>query len=228
MPANPALKGQLPGYVWDTRMQGGRYRTIDDAGKLGKLVSRDDIVGLVRDLSDKTAERFGNLARDAVNGVITPADFQEAMTGELRSLYNSTSALGAGGWNQLGPAEWGRNGQILKGEYTHLAGFAQDIADGKLTEAQAAARATLYSGKGYSRFWDEDARRQQDGGMDTERWEDTGLPGECGDCAKLAAKGTVPIGTLGCVPGDGSTECGGHCRCEIVYSKAEVKQAEAA
>jgi hypothetical protein len=199
-------------------MQGGRYRTIDADGKLGKLVARDDITGLVRDLSNKSAERFGQLAQDAVNGLITPADFQAVMQEELRNLYNASSALGAGGWDRLGSVEWGRNGQILRGEYQYLAGFAQDIADGKLTEAQAIARASLYSGKAYSRFWAEDKIVQQEGGKQFETWMDTGLPGECEDCANLAGQGTVPIGTLGTVPGAGETACGGHCRCEIEYS----------
>lgn len=212
---NPNLKGGLPGYVFDSRLQGGRYRIVLPNGKLGRIVSRDEIIGLLRDVSDASGAKFAGMARAAVEGRITASEFFRAMQSELRALYNSTSALAVGGWSKMTPVEWGRNGQILRGEWRYLAGFAQAIANGELTPAQAAARARLYAGKAYSRFWAEDQLRQIAAGMVEERWIDTKLPGECDSCAALAARGWVPIGTLPS-PGDGSTECLGACRCRRV------------
>lgn len=212
------LRGALPGYVWDTRMRGGRYRTIGPEGRLGPLVSRQTLVDDLRNIHDASAARFGNLAVDAVNGAISPAEFQRVLMGELKNLYNASSALARGGWSQMDAASFGRNGQILRGEYGHLAGFAQDIAAGRVSEAQAAARAKLYVGKAYSRYWSEDAlQRRASGAYREERWNDTGDNRECHDCERLAGQGWVPIGSLGTVPGAGDTDCGGACRCEIEY-----------
>ena len=225
MPAKPSLKALLPGFAWDLRMAGGRYRTIDAAGKLGKLVARNDIVKLAQDLSDASGETVANLAADAVNGAILPGDFQLAMQNELRNLYNATSALGAGGWDRLTAADFGANGQILRGEYAHLRDFAQAIANGEVTEAQARARAKLYSGKAYSRFWAQDRDVQIAAGMEEERRVDAKGPHECDDCKDLAAQDWAPIGTYP-DPGDGSTSCLGACQCIKVYRKKPVEHAE--
>lgn len=208
-------RAELPGYAFDPRLGGtGRYRHVLPNGKLGRIVSRDEIVGLLRTVSDASGAKFADMARAAVEGRITPAEFFRAMQGELRALYNSTSALAVGGWNKMGPVEWGRNGQILRGEWRYLAGFAQAIANGELTPEQAEARARLYAGKAYSRFWAEDRLQQIAAGMVEERWDDTGDDRECSDCHALAARGWVPIGTLPS-PGDGSTACLGACRCSV-------------
>jgi hypothetical protein len=223
MPNTGSLRGSLPGFAFDTRMAGGRYRHVLPDGRLGRLVARDEIVGLLRTVSDASGERFAQLARSAVEGRISSAEFFRTTQSELRALYNSTSALAAGGWNRMTPQLHGANGRILGlgtreypvGEYTSLRNFAQDIADGKLTPAQAEARARLYAGKAYSRFWSVETQRLADAGYTEERWVDTKLPNECGDCPELAARGWVPIGTLP-DPGDGTTACLGNCRCSKI------------
>jgi hypothetical protein len=202
-------------------MSGGRYRVILPDGRLGALVARDTIVGLIRDVHDASSARFGLLAQDAVAGLITPADFQQAMMLELRHLYNASSALAVGGYNNMTAVEWGRNGQILRGEYAYLAGFAQDIADGKLTPAQADARARLYAGKAYSRFWAEHSLQQLVAGFTEERWNTAADERVCTGgmrlgCQGLGELGWVPAGTLP-NPGDGSTVCLGACRCAKEY-----------
>lgn len=215
MPA--ALPISLPGYVWDARLRGGRWRHLLPDGRLGKLVSAREMAADIRAIAKRSVAHFGNLAADVVAGRITARAFYETTRGELKALYLANAALGRGGWGRMGPVEWGRIGGILRGEYRYLAGFAKDLADGKLTEAQAQARAALYVGKAYSRYWDEDRRRKQEGGYREESWRDTGDERECSSCPVLAAQGWVPIGSLNTVPGAGDTECLGACRCEITY-----------
>lgn len=219
MPSPSPLRPALPGYVWDKRLRGGgRYREVLPSGALGKLVSRQRIVEGLRAIHDGTARRLGDLAADAAEGRITAAEFQRAMMIDLKNLYNGSSALARGGWSQMDPASWGRNGQILRGEYGFLAGFAQELADGKLSPAQARARAAMYVGKAYSRFWAEDnALKKASGEFTEERWNDSGDQRECHDCAVLGKRNWVLIGSLGTVPGAGDTACGGACRCDIEY-----------
>lgn len=213
-----ALRGGLPGYVWDDRLQGGRYRVLLPDGRLGRMVSAEQLQNAVTVLADRTGDRFARLAGDVVGGRLYAGDFQRAMHEELKGLYNQLSALARGGWKQMDFAAWGRNGRILRDEYKYLAGFAQDLADGKLTQAQAEARARLYAGKAYSRFWAEDRLlRMGSGRYSEEKWIDTGDKRECDDCERLAALGRVPVGTLPTVPGAGDTDCLGACRCRIEY-----------
>jgi hypothetical protein len=207
-------RGYLPGYVWDERMSyGGRYRIVLPDGRLGQLVSRERIIEGLRSMTLQSQKLLSDLAEDVVAGYLLPADFQQAAMLTLRSLYGSTSALARGGWDRMDAAAWGRNGQLLRTEYTYLRRFTQELTDGNLTAAQARMRAGLYAGRAYSRFWDEDRRVAIAENRGTEeRWIALDDPATCGDCLTLEAKGWVPIGTLP-NPGDGSTECLGNCRC---------------
>ena len=217
----PKVKAAPPGYMWDSRMAGGgRYRHVLADGRLGKMISVKDIAAQSQQIADGLSDRLAYLAQQAVEDKITPAFFQQAMKSELRNAYNANAALGKGGVNQMTAVEWGRNGGLLQSEYQHLAKFAQDIADGKLTVAQAQARARLYGGKAYSRYTDEDARRKRESGEYTqERWGPTvgddvvchtrdGVLG----CFERAAMGWQPLGTHPVVAG-GFTPCLGNCRC---------------
>lgn len=211
----PPLKTAPPGYVFDTRLAGGgRYRILMADGRLGRMVSASDLTDLARNMADSLSDRMALLAQDAVEGRITPAVFQQAMVSELRNAYNANAALGIGGFQRMTAEAYGRNGGILQGEYQHLARFAQDIADGKLTVAQAQARARLYGGKAYSRYTDEAQRRARESGEYTqERWGPTvGDDRVCGDCTKFEGLGWQVLGTFP-APGSGGTSCLGACRC---------------
>jgi hypothetical protein len=196
---------------------GGRYRRVLPDGRLGQLVSRAEIVGGLRTLNANSARLLADLAEDVVAGYLLPQDFEQAAMLTLRNLYNANSALARGGWLQMDAAAWGRNGQILRGEYAFLRRFTQELADGNLTAAQARARAALYIGKAYSRFWAEDQLMQVKWGKTEELWEDTQGPNECSVCPELAAMGWVPIGAHGTVPGAGGTPCLGNCECGLQY-----------
>lgn len=206
----------LPGYWWDTRINHGRGGWRSQT--TGQVVANSRIINLVNELSERSGDRIAELGRQAALGNVTPQEFQRAMQVELRNQYNANTALAKGGWNKVTPSEHGRNGAVLRNEYQHLTSFAQDLADGKLTPEQAAARARLYSGKAYSRFWQEDElERTKDAAYTMYRWRDVRDERECSDCSALAAQGWVPIGTFGTVPGAGDTVCLGNCRCELEY-----------
>jgi hypothetical protein len=199
-------------------MAGGRYRYLLPDGRLGRLVSRDKLVSGLREIAANSAQALQEIALGVADGRLLPADGQLAGQMLLKDLYNAYSALARGGWAQMDAASWGRNGQLLRGEYSHWKSFLAEIVDGKLSEAQIRARAALYVGKAYSRFWAEDRLlKLQSGAFTMEQWWDTRGPNECSDCAALAAMGRVPIGTIGTWPGAGQTRCGGACFCVLSY-----------
>jgi len=137
----------------------------------------------------------------------------------LRLYYNINSALAWGGWAQTPTSTWGRNGALLRNEYRYWRQFVAESSS--LSAEQSAARAALYAGRAYARFFDEERRRLSQSGVlspSWERWSALGDAATCADCLALAALAWVPFGTLPTVPGAGATRCLGACRCEIIYA----------
>lgn len=210
-------KGSLPGYLWDAAR--GSYRRVLPNGTLGSYVTRDEIVAGLRQIAAASETLLGNLAMAVARGELTQNDGVLAGAQLLKDLYNANSALARGGWSKMDAAAWGRNGQILRGEYAYWKNFMAAVARGELSEAQIRARAALYVNKAYSRFFAEDRLlKLQDSSLTWESWLDTGGENECSDCLALAALGRVPIGTFKTVPGAGQTRCLSNCRCMILYS----------
>lgn len=209
-------KGSLPGYIYDAAR--ASYRRVLSNGSLGSYVTRDEIVAGLRQIAAASEKMLGDLALAVARGELTQNDGVLAGAQLLKDLYNANSALARGGWSQMNAAAWGRNGQILRGEYAYWKNFMAAVARGELSEAQIRARAALYVNKAYSRFFAEDRLlKLQDSSLTWESWLDTGGENECSDCFALAALGRVPLGTLKTVPGAGATRCLSNCRCTIIY-----------
>lgn len=209
-------RGALPGYVWDAAR--ASYRRVSATGQLGSYVTRDEVIAGLRQMALASERMLGDLAMAVARGELTTNDGVLAGCQLLKDLYNANSALARGGWSQMDAAAWGRNGQILRGEYAYWRNFMAAVARGDLSEAQIRARAALYANKAYSRFFAEDRLlKLQDDALTWEAWLDTGGENECPDCMALAALGRVPLGTLRTVPGAGQTRCLGNCLCTIIY-----------
>jgi hypothetical protein len=215
----------LPAYVFDTRLHGGgRYRRLLPDGRLGRLVSRQEFDGWLRTIAGNAEVSLADLAEDVLAGRLLPADFQQAGQYILKHLYNAYSALARGGWAQMDFAAWGRNGRILGqgtreypvGEYRSLAQFAKELAQGEMSIAQARARAELYVGRAFSRYWSESLLIAKQHYTEV-LWIDVGGPEECLDCLALAILGWLPISELTTIPGAGNTTCLGNCRCSLAY-----------
>lgn len=67
------------------------------------------------------------------------------MRKELRTTYTAQYMAGRGGKNVMTQSDWGKVGNMLKGQYAYLNDFAKEIASGKLSQAQIAARAGMYT-----------------------------------------------------------------------------------
>lgn len=186
----------MPGYVWDSRLRGGRYRVVLPSGKLGKIVSASSIAQDLRTLHAITAAQYAAMVGGVFSGEIAMATFQLAMMAELKSLHVAMSALGAGGWNKAGPDTWGRAGNRLRREYAFLAGFVNDLKNNRLSETEARSRAELYADNAYGAFWKEYSRTQKAGGITEERL--IVIPDErlCPICSAAADRGWIEVGTL--------------------------------
>ena len=209
-PVRPPTGTGLPGYVWDTRMKGGRWRRRNKDGSLGRLVSQRRITNFLRDLHAQSTIKFQKLGALVASGQISPAVFEQAMATELKALHNASAALGAGGWGTMTPAAWGRSGASLRKEYAYLHRFAQQIANGELSEAAIIHRAGLYSDNAYGRFWVEQDLAKKRFGARQEHLRTVGDDRVCEDCLAAEAQGWVAIGTI---PVPVHLEC----RCEKTY-----------
>ena len=211
MRPRPLASAGLPAYAWDRASL--RYRSRET----GRYVARRNIVELLRGVTDSAAERMANVARLAARGEISPAVFERAMQTELKHVANAATALANGGWDRLTPAHHGRTGAALRVQYQFLRGFVADIQAGALTEANAAARAQLYAGAAYNRYWVEERRGMLATGRREARWVDRRDRRECEDCARLGRLGWLPLEQMPTTPGAGATACLGHCRCSLIY-----------
>lgn len=53
----------LPGYVWDERLSGGRYRIVNADGRLGRIVSAQQMATDLRRMYERSIETFTALGR---------------------------------------------------------------------------------------------------------------------------------------------------------------------
>lgn len=154
---SPATAVGLPGYAWDKRMRKGVGAYIDLT--TGRMVSQAKIEDLLLAVCEQVEDTLGALGRLAAQGDLSPAGFYEAMQLTLRQGMNAAAALSKGGWAQMEALDWGRNGWLLREQYLHLRDFAAALAAGKLSAAEAEARARLYTNAVWGRYWEmEDAR----------------------------------------------------------------------
>src|SRR5262245_35606529 len=207
----------LPGYTWAGDV--GRYRS----NTTGRFVARRDILGLLESTTAATEKRVSDLTSAAMEGRISATVWQEEMRTEVKRQVLQQTALGSGGWDRVSQAGYGRAGADLRQLYGRLSGTAADIADGRITMAQALARANEYAGHARSHFYTAERevvtpsapnrvfieRRMLGGGGRT-----------CQDCISFYDMGWQPFGFL--PPPGVDSVCGGNCKCIMIRQEIEA------
>jgi len=179
----------LPGYAYDERLH--NYVRVST----GKMVPRREISDLLRSVVDESGQAMREFGRLAARGEISPREFYEAMQLTVRQAYNASAALGKGGWAQMTPADWGRNGYNLRLEYERLREFARAIEAGERTEAQAAAQAKLYADSAFGRYWQIRRQAERNAGTQEAKLVTVGDERVCFPAWTLVetSQGAVPI-----------------------------------
>lgn len=195
-------------YEFDPRVH--RYRDL----RTGRFVDWNRTVRpAVERTMDAIAREIRELGRQAGAGEIGRLEFVDAMKDRLKIAHLLAYATAKGGWAQMTPADFVRVGRELRRQYNYLRNFAADLAQGKLSEGQAAFRASLYARAAYATY--ENARREamRAAGFTEERRRRTAKE-SCPDCIEYARRGWQPIGTL---PPIGQSQCIVNCRCYFEY-----------
>lgn len=204
------LYGELPGYVWDERLRGGRYREVLPDGKLGKFVSSEAIARDLATLHDAFADHLGGLAADMVDGKITPAVFQLTVQQQIKNAAVANTALANGGWTRVSQAGWGRAGAMLVNEYFYLRRFVAAYNNGELSREATIDRARLYAGNAYGRYYDERDYYMLNDGATLARLVVNPDERLCKICKGIADEGWKPIRSI-IIP------VHGRCRCAKEY-----------
>lgn len=110
----------------------------------GRAVPASRVLGLRQGFIDTQMKTAESLARSLASGDLSVAQWERAVRALQKRAFVAEYSLGAGGRYMMGRQDYGRIGGLLGNQYRFLRSFAQDIADGKLSEAQIAERTKLY------------------------------------------------------------------------------------
>lgn len=182
----------------------------------GRFVSEQAVTDEMRVHQQATYTVLDNLTRQLYSGGISLEQWQIGVAAELKDAHLAQALYAIGGKNNATSENYGRVGGTLADEYRYLSRFARDIADGKVSEAQALARIRQYGNATQASYWREYK-------LVSEKIYWNLNPAEhCGDCLTLAGGSPYKPNELSQVPGDGNTQCRGNCRCTL--SREEIPQ----
>ena len=163
-----------------------------------------------------TFDPLTSLTLSLFSGAINIQQWQVASAAVLKDVHLAQAMYGAGGRANMGAAGFARVRNTLQAEYGFLSQFADEIAAGNISEAQALARIRQFGKATQQSYWNEFAA-QSTGLIDwflhpAEHCEAT--PGFFG-CVDLAAGSPYTAETLPTTPGAGGTTCRGNCNCTL-------------
>lgn len=195
----------------------GRYIDLN-----GRAVAARVIVSQMERVMDGVRGEMVENARDLVAGKVSVQVWYERMNDLVRTIHGVTASASAGGWAQMGEADWAIVNEQAKAQAGYLGNFAKQLDNGEVALTKRffnrvgsyadAARGTGEEIKRRLATKTRSATHEQRvlGAADhcqTDRR--TGLKG----CVELAGF-WVPVGTL---PPIGGAPCGVRCRCHFIY-----------
>lgn len=124
------------------------YITPEGAAVLGQkpgtFISQAQRVNMRDAFIESQKSRTNELANQLAKGTINIQQWTLSMREEIKTNHITQYLLAHGGRDTMTQADWGRLGQKIRVQYEYLQKFAADVAAGKLTEGQIAARARMY------------------------------------------------------------------------------------
>lgn len=129
---------------WSFDVPSRRYRD----GTTGRFLPTAKITELRNALLDNRATVTQSLSEALANRTIDLYSWQQGMRAVIKDSSVAEYLFGRGGVNAMTPSDWGTIGNLVKGQYQYLEGFATEIAAGTLSDAQVASRAAMYAHAG--------------------------------------------------------------------------------
>ncbi len=207
----------LPDYRWNAAA--GRYISSN-----GRFLSQQTIRGELDKALDNVTDRLVLLAKDFRTGVIDGRTWQIESMSLIKQVHLLGGALEKGGWQNLTQSDFGRIGQIVRGEYAYYNNLIKQIESGQQRlDGTLDSRMRLYgqAGRGTYHKFERENRFTQ--GYDEERrilnGRDNCKTSKRPGCIDEAAKGWQEIGKM--VP-IGSCTCLSNCRCSVSYRNSKT------
>jgi len=119
----------------------GRYQL---GGNPGRLVSRREIRQSVDAALERGGAAVAALTQRLQRREITVAEWELAMTREVRSATMAGLAAAHGGFDRLSPAHHGRAGAHLRAQYAFLRAWAAELTRTGVVDGRALRRAAMY------------------------------------------------------------------------------------
>jgi hypothetical protein len=204
----------LPEYRYNPALRHGTGGYIDARGR---AVSAKAVRGQLDRALDGIGKSMRALSESYRSGAISLAEWQTGMMQGVKDAHLIAGAMERGGWAQMTQADFGRVGQIVKGEYAYLRNFADEVAGGLPLDGRFTRRADMYAQAARSTYYNFTEREAERRGFAEER--NVLEPGDnCEGCLEETDRGWVALGEL--VPVGGRT-CLTGCRCSIEYRDRE-------
>lgn len=191
---------------WSFSTAAKRYR---DAGS-GRFLSASASVDLRDHYLEMQRQAMASLAQRVSSGELTVGQWEAASRAAIKEAWTVQYAYGAGGRRAVTTEMRAELGDLITQQYGYLNGFARDLANGTMSEAQVLARAGLYGDaavlgyeSGVSAAW---------AGTESEWHNISNSADPCGECPALSALGWRPAGSFS-LPGQ--RECKARCKCVL-------------
>ena len=207
------------------RFDSSEVEWIDEA--LGRSISLDGVGDLVDTMIDSVDEDEIDEILDILSE--QPAEeevsrWRKAFWLLLKKIFLALALVAAAGALTVGDIEAVQVLLLVQLEYLNR--FAQELATGAISKAEAGRRMRMYVNSARSAFWTVLDRQMAEAGYTQERWVAIGDKNTCSPCNEADLMGWQPIGTFA-VPGTGyvlrnpTTECAGlsSCRCRKEYRR---------
>lgn len=138
--------------LWEWNDKTKRYRNT----KTGQFIGVDGMNALRPEYLRRQKDVLSGYVESLRKNRITLESFTDKVKGVLKDTYIDLYAMGAGGRNNMTQSDWGKIGAMLKQQYgqgKYLEGFMNQIAEGKLSEAQITARLQMYLNSANEALW---------------------------------------------------------------------------
>jgi hypothetical protein len=165
----------------------------------------------------RNSMRYRRRTQELIDGRISFDQWQDEMTRDLIRSHFRMAQAGAGGAPRLTPDHLRRLRNGLREEFRHFRKFADDLANGRLSEKMALHRAGRYgagSGKAYS--------QSEQASHPANEWvarRQLTYPPHCPDCPNYETEGWVPADKV--VPVASRCVCTTWCKCVVFYRRRQ-------
>lgn len=219
MPTIPNIQPDplLPEYRYNVRA--GRY--IDDSGR---FVPQQTIRLELDKVVDTYSDRLANLGQQFRTGQIDGRAFQYEAMALIKQTNLAGAAMEKGGWFNMTQADFGRTGQIVRGEYDYFRNLLNDIESGKQRlDGTLDVRLRQYGQNGRTIYHDFEREDRAVQGYDEARrllnGRDNCKTSKRPGCIDVAARGWVRLPDVVMI---GSCTCLNNCRCDMQYRNSET------